>query len=410
MATPTIPATLSTTPTTTPTTEITMEEFNAKRWLWTLASVTSIAISSLVVTGLIVHLLPHPSVSIFFVLWSLLLCGTLGLFIAHGIVEVPIDPPTKAMPIFRQKPVLRLLPPGWYFLPLKGDFFFNFILVNGEEIDLSWEVIIRAPDYCYINIPFFLYYFIDQENPLQYLIAGQRATIEKKLKQQIEEILREWITSPSKGPQNWMEARQAAEETVNAVLEILFDRDLARVNPISSEIPTEILFKCFDPQRKLSAAEKKAWKPKLDALTDTERRKLEGAVTRRHDIIKRARNGNLTEFRAVFAGMGVVISRIGLSNIEPIGKTADGVDEVVQAGFDKEKVEKDATAFREAVGKLKDVLGDAKEAREAESVRRGFTKEEIKENQFSLGPEMTQAAERVALAAIDALSKRGGGK
>ena len=396
-------------PRTTPFVEMSMDEFNEKRRFWTVVMLALMAATSLVLAGLIVDHLPHPSVSTFFLVWSLFLCCMLGIFFGYGIVMVSVDPPTKAMPVFRQKAVLHLLPPGYYFLPLRSDFFFTLVLMSGQEFRLDVKVVIRTPDSCKVEIPFFLYFFIDELNPRQYIIAGKLEAIKEKLKDQIEEILREWITSPSKGPQTWMEARQAQEETVNAVLEILFDRDLARVNPISSEIPTEILFKWLDPQRKLTKIEEETWKPKIDALfsnADTKRR-IEESVAKRHKLIERVKNGDLTEFRLVVAGMGIVISRLGLSNIEPAEETAKGVDEAVEATFARKKVEQQTGALNDAVVKVKETLGDGKEARKAVSVLLGFTKEEIKEQQFSFSPDMTQAMKEIGFAAIDKLSKGG---
>ena len=372
-----------------------MERFNALRHAVFFAIAIIIAIIALAIGG-----------AYGFLLGLAALFVAEGLFIGTSIVVVPANPPTKAIPKLFGRLVDHLIPAGWYILPFRGDLFVDVVMITGEELSLRWDIEIRTPDNHYIVIPFFIYFRVDNENPIQFLIAGNKDVVTQKIKDQIEEILREWITSPSKGPQTWREARRATEVTLNAVLKSLFEDDLERINHIPSEIPTEILFLHFYPPRSFANDEDRdkyldkmrMWEVQLAALSPDDEADVRTAIERRRNIIRRARNGNIEDFRAVISGMGVLVTRIGLSNIEPTGETSKGVDRVALATLDREKTQIDADAtrikgdqFRTEVGAMQNVLGDAKEARRAVSVRQGLTKEDVKEQQFSLGPDMLPA-------------------
>jgi hypothetical protein len=355
-------------------------------------------------------------------------CVLAGIFLSKSIGEVQANPPQKGIPMLFGRLINHLLPAGWYALPFRGKIFVDIVPVPGEEMSINWNIDIRTPDSHYNRIPFFIYFRVDDENPVQFIIAGNKDEVMKKIQSQIEEIVREWITSPNKGPKTWRQARQATEETLNTVLKSLFARDMDRINKIDTEIPTEILFKYFNPPASLEGKDLTEFQEKMEpwraALANLQSRpdfaNIRDAVQRRREIILKARNGQMAagdiNFRAVIAGMGVLVTRIGLSNIEPTGKTADGVDEVALATLtqEKETINAATTAiqgaqFVDEVKKMTDILGDPKEARRAVSVRRKFTEEKVAENQVSLSPDLTAAIKEISMAAINLLAGRKGG-
>ncbi len=327
--------------------------------------------------------------------------GILGFFISQGLAEIPASPANKGILMTGGKLENKLLPPGWYFLPLRSKLSFEIVLVPGIEVALRFPVEIRTPDSHDINIPFFIYFIVDPRNPKAFIDAGDMDEVKKKIQDQIEEILREWITSPNKGPQTWREARKATEETANIILEMMFHANFPR---ISEEFPTEILFKYFD--ERLTKDDEKKWGERLNNLNETERERLKIVLVKRIQDIEEIKTGRQS-LSLCLDMLGVRVTRIGLSNIEPIGATADGVNKVALAQLNADAAKIDAGNFQEEVGDLKEILGDAKEARKAASVRRGITKEEIKESQFSLSPDMTKVAEGVALELIRTFAKKG---
>ena len=198
------------------------------------------------------------------------------------------------------------------------------------------------------------------------------------------------------------------------VLKSLFTADLDRINRIPTEIPTEILFKFFTPGRERTPDEEKNWAAKISALPN--RDAVETAVKLRQEIITKARNGQMSDindFRAVVSGMGILVTRIGLSNIEPTGKTAESVDKLAVAELSRQQAEVDARTrnieaqqFRDEVRKMTPIVGDGKEARRAVSVRQKFTEEKVEEKQVSISPDMTTAFERLGTLLLEKLLGR----
>jgi regulator of protease activity HflC (stomatin/prohibitin superfamily) len=382
-------------------------------------------IGGLVAIALLAAAISIGTMDVYFGLGFLFIGG--GLFIGTAIAEVQANPPQKGIPMVSGSLINHLLPASWYFVPFRGKVFVDIIPVTGEEIPVRWTIEIRTPDNHFIAIPFFIYFRVDDSNPVEFLVAGNLDAVTQKIKDQIEEILREWITSPTKGPQTWREARRATEETLNTVLESLFATDLNKVNnliePFGEYIPTEILFKHYFPPQGLTQEEERRliekklpWEDKLRRLP----REVPPALQRRRDIIADARNGHMDEigpeFRAAICGLGILVTRIGLSNIEPTGKTAEGVDNVALAQLDKEKAvivaEKttiEGEQFHREVRAMNDIIPDGREARRAVSVRQKLTKEEVTEKQISISPQMTDAVREIGMAIVNAILGRRGG-
>jgi len=297
-------------------------------------------------------------------------------FIRRGWAEIEF--PTKWMPTILGKPLNVLMSWGVFFFPLKHKRLLYFAPVPGIEEELEFAVPMRIPDNSEIEVPFFLYFVIDERNPKQFFIAGGLDTVKEKLQDLTEEVLREFLASSDRGPKTLADARESTFETFNLVLEVLFARDFHRID---AKVPTEILIRFF--ANRLTQKEKEDWRDYLDELRRDPARQdeLNQQVKDRRQLIEDAKIGKIRDGRLF--NFGIIVTRLGLKNIEPTGKTEEGVDEVVRARLNAEaKVILSDSIDTQTKKHVTTLMGDAKEAAKAVRVQYGVATEKIEERQF----------------------------
>ena len=361
-------------------------------------------------------------------------------FFRRSIYDLPANPPTKAIPMVWGKfieaeippgpetnlPTVEnnekiLLDPGWYFIPFRGSIFLDLQEITGKEIAIRFvtkEVIPR--DRSEVAAPVAIYIAVDPHNPAQvFIVSGSnnasldpqstvKVSVEdpefkevaKRLQEQVDQLLRKWIVSPHKGPQSMDQARQMSDEAINEILESLLAHDVQRIHP---EIPTEIILAFFGKHRQLTPQEKR-WQRTLEELSPEDLEKLHKVTQERFDLIQEMRNGNQ---HYPLHGLGIVIRRMVVGNMEPTDETKIAVADVASARFFAEKqailtksVEAEANTYKNIPG-VKDPL-------EQTLLRRDITHKETKVSRIETSPELTGVIEKLGTMLIEAITKKGG--
>lgn len=320
--------------------------------------------------------------------------GSFVYFLWSSLYYIRADPPEKAIPMVNGKYVNQLVGPKWILIPLKGPLLLDYKIVDAKEFALEFEVKEVLPDRTEIVIPISIYFSIDPHNPVQTIIIGGIGQVGPRLQKQVDSLLRRWILSTQRGPQDFDQARQMSEEAVNQILESLTGDDIHR---IPSEIPSEALIGFLFKARPLSLKEQE-WKTKFDALTESEKNEIRLAAKERLDEINQLRNG-----KSVFAlhSMGIVVKRLVAGNIEPSPTTKIATDKVAAAKFDAEAQSIQAESVRKEAAAYTGV--DSKDALRWTLVRRGAIKEDVDVNRIEASNEIIEAAKGLAGQIIEAI-------
>jgi len=338
----------------------TMGAFNVRRVTITLVGQFLIGICSVLITAWS----PWVGLEVFALLT--------GLFIWHGFYYIPIDPPTNIIPTVAGVPVNQLKEWGWIWCPLRSDLTIGFISMTGEELASRFSTSEMVPgDRAVVVVPIKVYYRIDPENPAQILIVGGFPEVERRLNEQIGEVLRRWIVSKEKGPHNLDQARQMGDEAINEILENLIKGDVLR---IPSEIPSEALMG-FYKNRSLNPKEQE-WKSKVfDKYPADKQDELNVAMGKRLKFINAVRNGDQS---FPLHALGIVIKRLVVDNLEPDSDTKATLAGVFKAEADAEAQKITAASIvKEAKKYAKAGIAKSTDPLQATLIKRKLTTQDI---------------------------------
>ena len=124
----------------------------------------------------------------------------------------------------------------------------------------------------------------------------------------------------------------------------------------------------------------------LDALNDVERATLHNAAQERSLLIKKMRNGNQSY---PLRGLGIVVRRMVVGNIEPTDKTKEAVAAVAAATFFAEEQKILATSVKEEAVSYADIPG-VRDPLEQALLRRKITQKKTDVSRIELSPELTE--------------------
>ncbi len=353
-----------------------MESFHVRRWIFTFVGLSCVgAISTPII------LWNHwVGVEIAVIL--------VGLFIWHGFYYVPIDPPTNIIPTVAGVPVNELIEWGWIWCPLRSDFTIGFISMTGEELACRFSTQEMVPgDRAVVVVPIKVYFTIDPENPSQILIVGGFPEVERRLTEQIGEVLRRWIVSKEKGPHDLDQARQMGDEAINEILENLIKGDIVH---IPSEIPTEALMG-FYKNRALRPKELE-WKNNVfDKYPDDRKEEINAAMKKLLKFINAVRNGDQS---FPLHALGIVIKRLVVDNLEPDATTKETLTTVFKAEADAEaqKITADSIV-NEAKGYLNSGVAKTIDPLQATLIKRKLAGQNTQVNKIELDLSMQTLAE-----------------
>ena len=377
----------------------TIELFNAIRFLLT-------AIPLVLMTAISAYI--SFVTNFWFGLSFLLVVG--ALFAWDSIVIFPDEPPTKWMPEVFGVSVNILKPWGLAWIPLRSSYTIGYTTMPGGimHADLDPKVLIPG-DRTTIIIPTHLFFSVDPENPMQVFLVGGLDNAKLRLLELIGKLLRQWVTSPQKGPEKLSDteltldrARQMSNEAINEILESLVNDDITQ---IPSGIPTEALLGYFEG-RPLSPWEQRCIDD-YGKKSEDEKTEIKTATQKRLSEITAVRNGEKT-----FAvnSVGLIVRQMIVDNIKPDEPTAAFISKVAEEHFAAEQRKIRTESFAQQAERLASVTKDM-DPLQAGLIIEGKTDQKIQVNKLEFSPAITTILDGIAKPIANAVASRiSGGK
>ena len=310
---------------------------------------------------------------------SLMFGVLLILYLSDSFHVAKAETVEKVIPKLWKKYVNVLLGPGMIYIPAKHltGSLFGWTTVNGKEQDLSFSVKERvAQDKGEVEAVPYINYFIDPSNPEKFMEVGQFEGVNLRLLQWIDKWLRDWVLSKAFGPQTVDDARAMNQEAMNWVLERLFAGDIEAISP---DIPNEAILG-FVKSRTPTTKEIEL-KTIFDKKEVAERSRILQEGKELLSFIEGVRDG---EVSVKMSTLGIVITRFGVGDFKPCGKTATFMDQVYASEAEREKRVKDAKGLAEAATHVANVPGMNSDPVQTLLIAEGKIKKEIKETEFRL--------------------------
>jgi len=355
--------------------------------------ITLVVFTSIILIGVIVNSLTG-------VIWFALaaIIALSALFIYHGLVSIPSNPPHCGVVTFFGKRTKEIMEEGIKFLPF-NKILFDVILIKITRKNLNIPPIkVRTPDRAEIEVDMSLTYTPSKKNLISFLNAEEATGVETILKEMIEERIRTWAISGDEGPTNWEEAMASKGEALAVLIKRILGDNL---NPIPSDIPTAILIKYLSkpqiPPNKNESREEhwgEDWK-KVDEyfekLDEEEKKDLEEAIYQRLKIIDEIGRG---EGSYSIPSLGITIHRINLSKIEVTGETAKAAEQQAKEIQQKKAEEEEMNHVVALSKKIAEALEIPNEqALLAIQITQGKVTEHVDKKQIDISAEMLKTVE-----------------
>jgi hypothetical protein len=323
----------------------TMAEFEAMRLGLIIGTMISIFIISIAITAL-----------------SNFWFGFIGfggiatvLFACFSIRSFPANPPIKWVPQVVGVYVNQLKRWGPTILPWRSPLTIDFTEMPGGIMHVDFEAKEMIPDdRVTVVIPVHMFYEIDEENPVQVIQLGGVEKAAELLRENIDKLLRQWVTNPEKGPQTLGSGNQKMtldrvrrmnNEATNHILEELARDDIAVIH---SEIPVEALMGYF-AKRQMWPREQQ-WVQTIEGLSEADRETLRLQVRKRNEDIEAIRSG---EKPLRVHSVGLLIRQMIVDNIEADGPSAAAIAKVAEANFNAEVQQIEVEALAKQAATLK---------------------------------------------------------
>lgn len=372
-----------------------MEEFKQWRAIVTVAAGGTIFLSTLaswIFGGAILGLVTLVVLSV--------------LFITDSFVYADAGRFEKIVPMIFGVFVDKLEGPGYFYIPLKTfSFLLSYKKINGQEIDFGFAVEEYLPvTESKILLHNDLYVVIDPDNPIKFIEIGGFLGAFKRLMEQMGQWERNWISSPTEGPQTVDDARGMKNEAILKILRMFLEDDLRRLAP---DIPDEIILG-FITHRRPSTKEQELMTAKLEQKDSATKENILKAGRELLNLIQRARTG---EMSIALHGLGLIVTRFGVDSIEPAGETISHMDEVNKATFEATKRKIVARGYAEAAKILAEAPGFKGDSMQTMLIAEGVVKKEVKETEVGLADPILETAKVLFQPIITAVASRiAGGK
>jgi len=277
------------------------------------------------------------------------------LFFWNATITFTDNPPTGWIPEVRGNYVNELRSWGPTLLPWPGALTINATPMPGGVMHVDFDAKEMIPDdRVTVVIRVHLFYEVDRKNPAQVILIGGIDRAAELLVENLDKLLRQWVTHPEKGPEKIVNdpkmtldrVRKMPNEAINYLLEELAWDDIARID---SDLPVEALMGYFEGRPALPREE--ALYRRIENLSPTERDDLRAEVKARIANIDALRMGNMP---ISIQSAGLTIRMLIVDQIEADGLSAAAIVKVAEANFNKEIKGIEATALADQARILKD--------------------------------------------------------
>ena len=324
-----------------------------------------------------------------------------GAFFLQALRKIPADPPHKGVRTIWGKRIDGMfVDEGWGFFPL-FPWWHGYVItdITKKNIDLEPQKV-RTPDEAELAIPVSITFTPDGEKLIEYFNSGSENGVKTILTDIIKENLREWAIAKDEGPQTYKEAMASQEEATAILLKAILGDML---KPIPSSIPTPILLKYFNkPQRKPTESQEEDWGKNWEKVTEKLDREfpdpkiledLKTAVEERREEIRNARRGNGKYQKPQ---LGIVLNRLNLGEIKPIGKLAEAMELKVKEERERQAEIVELNHVAERIEALKKLGFLNEQALEIIQTERGKVTKNISESKWNVSAETRAMIEKIS--------------
>lgn len=330
----------------------------------------------------------------------------------QALRKISADPPHKGVRTIWGKRTDKTVDEGWGFFPL-FPWWHGYIITNitKKNMDLEPQKV-RTPDEAELAIPVSITFTPDSSYLIEYFNSGGEVGVKTILSDIIKENLREWAIAEDEGPQTYKEAMSSQEEATAILLKAIMGDKL---EPIPSSVPTSILLKYFnEPQKKPTESQAKEWGKNWEKITEKLNQefpdsnnfeKFKVAVKGRREEIRNARRGN-GKYQKL--ELGIILNRLNLGEIKPIGKLAEAMELQVK---EQREMEAEKTELKHVSDRVKELttLGFSNEqSLEIIQTERGKVVKTITESKWNVSQETRNMIEKVGSNLVAAILKKGG--
>jgi hypothetical protein len=326
----------------------------------------------------------------------------LGAIFLQGFPEIPNNPLRKGIATFLGWYIDKgsggvSLSEGRHLLLLYG-LLFDYVPYDATRRTLKFSITERTPDDGVITMEIELVYEIDSKHPYWFIEAGKLEGVTGKLIAQIQTRIREWIRSPFEGPLKWQEASGLNGLATYVIVGKLFPKNLPifpaaviAAIPGAAGIPISLFIKYFTQQPPLST-DKKLHKDEvaaqilLDQLEVNDLaawKDLKAAVLVQTNFINDVKSGYCA---LEMPNLGIIISRIGVGDIQADGKTAEAANRVSEQQLQNDVNNLKTKNQAARVEVLKKTGLTEQEALEAIQLQDGNATKKIEQKTFGVPP------------------------
>jgi regulator of protease activity HflC (stomatin/prohibitin superfamily) len=368
--------------------------------------ITLVVFTSIILIGVIVNSLTG-------VIWFALaaIIALSALFIYHGLVSIPSNPPHCGVVTFFGKRTDEVLDEGIRFLPL-NKIIFDVIPINVTRInfDVPKDTFITL-DNASIQVDMSIIFSPDTKNLKSFLNSGGEKGVKSILKDIASERIRTWIRSNNEGPQDWEEAVSANGEAKAILAKTLLGENISEINSL---IPTATLIKYFsnpkiEPNKIEEAKWGKSWekleKKFREELNPEEVLALSESVKELREVVEELSQGKGNHS---ISSLGIIIHRLNLSEISPAGNTKEAADEQAKEELQKRGEQLELNHIKDMVDMLtKNIEGlTSEQALELIQTERGKISKNIDEKKINLSSETVNSVKML----LNIFGNSGGGK
>lgn len=333
-----------------------------------------------------------------------------SLILLKGLRYIPANPPHVALVTKRGVPTGEFKRSGWRFF-LFYPWWYGYILVNITKKNRDIMVKLRTPDRVELEVPVGIAFAPNPYDLRAYVRSGGEEGSAKQLEGMVKERLREWAFATEEGPQSWQEALGAREEAEAVILKMLADN----LDPVSAPVPTAILMKFFagkKPTKHEAHGWGQNWKKVrtwFDGLAPALQERVREQVGKRRKKVREMRQGRGT---AENEGLGVILTRLNIDEIKPLGKVAEKASRKAEEEEERAANDVRLAHLNKKVEELMKLGFSHDAAAEIVQIETGRVTKTVSESLWNLSAETRGMIEKIVPGALDRLfgGKKGKGE
>lgn len=271
----------------------------------------------------------------------LIAIGVVLMIVLQGLRRIPADPPQVALVTFLGKRTNRVKKEGWRFF-FGHPHIFSYVPIEITRVNQDFtSQKVRTPDNAEVEVLVSITWYPDGDDPkalIAYINSGWETGTKNILQGIVSERIRQWARSLEKCPKTWEEAQASKDEVVEVILETILTRNVLE------------------------------------------------------DELKECRRGN-GNFK--FPSLGIVISRLNVSQIEIMGVVKEAAEKEAKATQQKRAEIIELEHVKQRIQTFIEMGYSKEQALEIVQTERGKVSKRISETKVNISPETREMIKEV---------------